>query len=95
MTPLEWFAWGVVSYAIASAALLHVAGRLTARVHAARERRRMDQEVRLGFVRLAANMRQADQLARRKHDMPWTDRVREVQVGQVVTLGVTVRKAVA
>lgn len=95
MNVSDGFFLGLAFAAAFGTVVLSLVRKVAARAHERRERRRMDQEVRLAFVRLASTMRRADSLTRAKQDMPWEDRLREAQVATVVNLGVSVRKVAA
>lgn len=93
MTPFDGFVLGAAAVAIAAVLLLSLAGAVAKRVHARRERQRADDEVRAAFVRLAKQMAQVERAAKSRWDMPMFDRLREAQCGQLVSMGLTIKKA--
>lgn len=95
MTTFDAFLLGAFLCAMGTIAVAGAVRILAQRVGARLERRRQEMAVHLAFVRLAAAMRANDARVSAKHDMPWVDRVREAQVGQIVTLGISIKKAAA
>lgn len=95
MNVSDGFFLGMAFAAAVGSLLASIAQKVATRVHAAHERERLDREVRLAFVKLAGQMREGERRHPRKHDMPWTDRMKEAQAGQVVMFGIAVPRVAA